>query len=327
MMQIAFSTEDVAKIRFAISPMLTTVLSVRSLLHPQQTEPMRDWLETMRAQLGDVDLPAFRHFHLWGDYTVDFMLPFPEKTQPKFEDELQQIANVPLATIEAEIALMMEHGMLTSADMPRYKNLAALQAQVVDELAYVWDVAMRPHWDSIHAVLEGDLMHHSRELMVGGAVSMFAGLNSYMKLEASDLLSIYTRTHSPNPIDPQGQGLVLIPNLISYCGIWVQTLEGKPPIISYSAYGAGTWRQRTAPPSQAMHILFGDNRSRLLHALMTPTSTKDLALKLDLTPGAISQQLSQLKDAGLVDANRAGRAVYYYLNQRGEQLLNLLSTA
>ncbi len=326
MMQIAVSTEDLAKIRFAISPMLTTVLSVGSLLHPDKVAPMRDWFDTMCSQVSAEDMPALQLLYPDGHYTFDFLLPFPETTYPKFDDELEKVATLPLSTIEADIEYLIRKGTITQSDLVHYRNLASLRARAVDELAFFWHSVMQPHWDAIKSVLEGDLMHHSRKLVAGGASNMFQGLDSFVKMEASDLLTICTKAHLPVPIDPQGQGLVLMPNLVSHCGVWVQVVEGKPPIISYRAFGAGLWNRRaSATQSDAMNILFGENRARLLYELAIPASTKDLALKLDLTPGAISQQLGQLKQAGLVDANRSGRSVYYYLNGRGEQLLNLLN--
>jgi len=328
MMQFAISTEDFANIRFAISPMITTVLSARSMFYPEYLSPMRDWLETLEQNTRDMDFPALRRFQPHGHYSVDFLLPFPEKSRPKFEDQLQQIATTPLAAIENDLEYLIRNGVLTVDDLSQFKNLASLHAQTVDELACLWEIAIQPYWDSIQSVLEGDLMHHSREYMVGGANTMFAGLDSYIWLDSPDLLSICTKAQTFAPIDPKGQGIVLVPNIVSNCGVWVQTLDDKPPVISYRAYGAGLWKNKNVyEPAEAMNILFGENRSRLLYALAAPTSTKDLAIKLELTPGAISQQLGQLKQAGLVDANRAGRAVYYRLNQRGEQLLDLLGTA
>ncbi|MEM9955738.1 MAG: metalloregulator ArsR/SmtB family transcription factor [Chloroflexota bacterium] len=322
MMQIAVSTEDLTKIRFAISPMMITVLAMRALLHLNPTtHPMRDWLEMAQSRIEINDLSAFQKFHPTGNYVMDFMLPLPDHAQVKFEDELQQVANTPITQIEEEIAYLHQQGMITTP----YSDVSALREQAVDEIAHFWTVVMQPYWQRIRTILEGDIMHHSRQLVLGGTVSLFHGIDTSMTFETSDVLSIATRATPPKPFDPQGHGLVLIPHLVSSCDVLVQTIPDRPVVITYRAYGAGLWNQATRPTdSNAMTVLFGDNRAHLLAELAQPTSTKDLAQKLAVTPGAISQQLSQLKEADLIASNRAGRSVYYYLNNRGVQLLELL---
>lgn len=328
MIRIAVTSEDLANIRFAISPMMVTVQSVRAYLYPQYITGMSDWLDTIKFQLGDCDLQALRQLLPMGKYIADFMLPFPAKSQMNFEDELEAVASMPIDTIGSEIQALLRYGNISVADLDGFKYARALAAQAVDELEFFWEHVMQPHWDGILTVLEGDLMYRSRALMTGGASNMFDSLGRDFSLDTTNLITIGTKTNCEMPLDAEGLGVVLMPNLVSGCGVWFQKLENKPPVIIYPAFGAGLWKRKTAlAPSEAMMVLFGDNRSRLLQELLSPTSTKDLALKLGLTSGAVSQQLSQLRDAGLVTSNRSGRSVYYYLNNRGEQLVKLLSTA
>jgi DNA-binding transcriptional ArsR family regulator len=46
-------------------------------------------------------------------------------------------------------------------------------------------------------------------------------------------------------------------------------------------------------------------------------AVKDLTARFDISQPAISQHLAALKDAGLVDARREGRCVYYRVESRG----------
>jgi DNA-binding transcriptional ArsR family regulator len=46
-------------------------------------------------------------------------------------------------------------------------------------------------------------------------------------------------------------------------------------------------------------------------------AVKDLTARFDISQPAISQHLATLKDAGLVDARREGRCVYYRVQPRG----------
>lgn len=73
----------------------------------------------------------------------------------------------------------------------------------------------------------------------------------------------------------------------------------------------------------ALRAAFGDMRAILLEALREPTPTSALARTLGVTAGAVSQQLSRLMDAGLLDAHRSGYRVYYRLSDRGQKLMDL----
>ena len=53
-------------------------------------------------------------------------------------------------------------------------------------------------------------------------------------------------------------------------------------------------------------------------------TTTEVASRLGVTPGAVSQQLAMLRRAGVVDAHRSGRGVYSELTPLGTSLLALL---
>ena len=53
-------------------------------------------------------------------------------------------------------------------------------------------------------------------------------------------------------------------------------------------------------------------------------TTTEVASRLGVTPGAVSQQLAMLRRAGVVDAHRSGRGVYIELTPLGTSLLALL---
>ena len=46
-------------------------------------------------------------------------------------------------------------------------------------------------------------------------------------------------------------------------------------------------------------------------------AVKDLTARFDISQPAVSQHLAALKEAGLVDARREGRCVYYRVQPRG----------
>ena len=56
----------------------------------------------------------------------------------------------------------------------------------------------------------------------------------------------------------------------------------------------------------------GESKAAILHALEIPMTTSEVAARVGVTPGAVSQQLAQLRRAGIVEAHRSGRGVYSY---------------
>ena len=72
-------------------------------------------------------------------------------------------------------------------------------------------------------------------------------------------------------------------------------------------------------------MTLGTSRARLLQTLAEPAYTLDLAQRLNLTAGAVSQQLGRLAQAGLIESYRSGSKVYYRLSSRGERLLDVFT--
>jgi DNA-binding MarR family transcriptional regulator len=106
--------------------------------------------------------------------------------------------------------------------------------------------------------------------------------------------------------------------------MWKQFAPHWQPMIMYSARGAGLWYHAASPePDQALRIALGTGRARVLVALQSPAHTGELALRLNLTSGAISQHLQRLHQAGLVESHRSSYRVYYRLSSRGEKLVGL----
>ncbi|WP_019587717.1 ArsR/SmtB family transcription factor [Deinococcus apachensis] len=95
-------------------------------------------------------------------------------------------------------------------------------------------------------------------------------------------------------------------------------------MIVYPARGAfRLWQERHAA-EDAVRMLLGHGRAVLLRELAVPTTTSELARRLGVTPGAVSQQVSDLRRIGVVTDQRSGRLVHHALSARGEALLSLL---
>jgi DNA-binding transcriptional ArsR family regulator len=97
-------------------------------------------------------------------------------------------------------------------------------------------------------------------------------------------------------------------------------------MLAYGIRGGGLWYQAASHPNESLELALGTGRARVLQLLMTPSSNQEVAHKAQITASAASQQLLRLTKAGLVEPHRSGKWVYYYLTERGENLLALFDT-
>ena len=156
-----------------------------------------------------------------------------------------------------------------------------------------------------------------------GAGALFAGLDERLAWTDGQLL-LSTRDFvlqtSWTDTSIAGRGLVLLPTMFAK-GAQPLIDPSRPPTLMYPAYGRATLSE-TPPPvtDTALARLLGRPRARLLLLLAQPASTTELAHRLEVTPGAVSQHLAVLYDAGLLSRTRSGRIVRYARTSLGDEL-------
>ncbi|NUT36337.1 MAG: winged helix-turn-helix transcriptional regulator, partial [Hamadaea sp.] len=127
--------------------------------------------------------------------------------------------------------------------------------------------------------------------------------------------------HRPPPVSLRGHGLVLCPSVFCWPGVTV----GKRPVaagsLRYPARGVAALWESPEPASDALVALVGRTRAMMLTELAQPATTTDLATRLAVTSGAISQHLGVLRAAGLVTTSRDGRVTLHLRTERAEALL------
>jgi DNA-binding transcriptional ArsR family regulator len=92
--------------------------------------------------------------------------------------------------------------------------------------------------------------------------------------------------------------------------------------LRYPARAAATVRELPESGNGAVAELIGKPRARLLGLLRSPATTTALARSLGVSPAAISQHLTALHRAGLLDPARSGHAVFYQASNLGQALLD-----
>jgi DNA-binding transcriptional ArsR family regulator len=308
--------DDVARIRFAYSPMWELVASLRTLADPARQAIHRPWVTAVQPRLAAVEGLAELFALVPPDgYIPDFLTPPPEEQAPTFPAELKRIRATPPADAHAEVSRLRRNR--SPAVRAFLDDPAAGVERVADSLAGYWEAGLRPHWPRVHGLLEADVIRRTRTLAAGGARALFDTLNPGVTWTGDRLL--IDRPHAYEE-RAHGEGLVLVPSAFHWPAIAVMYAPYRL-MLAYPVAGVGTlWDDAPPPAPDGLAALIGRTRALLLVALAEPSTTTALARRLSLTTGAVSQHLSVLRGGGLVVAKRVGKEVYYRRTATGDTL-------
>lgn len=180
-------------------------------------------------------------------------------------------------------------------------------------------------------IVENDVLYRARQLALYGAADMLNGLHPQIGYEDGQIILRKPPKTSPTCgcgdfTDISGRGFLLVPAVFSFPKVYWQTGKDYLPMFIYGARGTGLWHYaKPEDPEEALQIALGVARARVLYALEIPRSTGELAYLLDITSGAVSQHLSKMSQAGLVESSRSGKRVFYRLSPRGQQLIEVFT--
>ncbi len=327
---IQFTSQDMAEIRFAYSPQIEIVSSYVVYSKSVVDGRFRSWIEETREGLQSVDLPYMRDLILNRPYIPDFLTPTPMTTREPIEELFQTMLETPEDIVRNNILSSIEY---SGESEIRQQFLAYPRESLfclVEELRLYWQRALARHWSRINAVLEGDILYRARRLALEGVSGLFEDLSPVISLQPGQIViskPAATKVLCARDTSLHGDGVQLVPVVFSKASIMWQIDSEWRPMLVYSARGAGLWWQPQLlyESNQALELTLGTGRASVLQALITPLSTGELAHKLQVSSGAISQHLGRLNEAGLVEPHRSGKRVYYQLTERGEGLLALFN--
>jgi DNA-binding transcriptional ArsR family regulator len=319
MLTYVFTLDDLARTRFAISPMFELVGGLRILRAPERAAIHLPWIRTALPVAYELGLEPWLSLMPPRGYVPDFITPPPSTPLTTIEEELELVRATPIRRIRAELEIVARR----SGSSPAIEAMQAHPRREVRRLCELfeafWREAVEPDWSRIHAVLEADLRYRSRRLTEGGPVRLFEDLHPEVSWVA-DRLEI--RMPWTDTIELAGRGLLLLPAALeSRYPVAVADPPWQPTLI-YPARGlALLWEPGATSGPAALAALIGGTRADLLTALSAPRSTTELSRLLALSPGGVSQQLAVLRRSGLVEGDRHGRSVLYLRTPAADRLV------
>ena len=317
MLRLDLGPDELAATRFACSALQETVASLRVLDDPTGHTMHLPWYRDVAARAGQLDLGLLRALVPANGYAPDFISPPPDSPLPDLDADLARVAATPPDRVYAEIA-----ELCGSHPPPVFAGLLADPAAglqtVVAQLRRWFDVALNDHWPRLRALLQADISHRARCLAAGGTRALFSDLHPSVRWHEGGRLDLGINYAAPVELDERG--LLLVPSVFAWPGIYVVSDPPWQPTLIYPARGTATaWEPTREPPPDALRRLIGPTRAALLHALHTPHTGADLAQALEVTPSAVSQHIAVLRNAGLIATHRDGRHMIVQRTELGDR--------
>lgn len=343
MFRINAQPQAFANLRFAYSPLLELTTSYRVLRGNWTGAMYWAWIEEACQAINDLDLPYMDALiasdlskissrKSKGAHIADFLTPPPLYPVNNIEDEFEHILSMPDDLIRECIQILLEKNGHSELLCDFLAHPRAGLEKVIAEMREYWKRTLAPHWRRMMTVLENDILHHSRTLTLNGLEALFPELDPSLAYDNSAIiLSSKHKQCDTDVIKPtiemtlESDSIHLTPVIFAANMVYHQLYEPWQPMLLYTPRGAGLWNYELPEPSEALELTLGAGKARVLLALADPLNTGELAHKLSLTAGAVSQQLGKLHHAGLVESHRSGKNVFYRLTMRGNQLVELFS--
>jgi DNA-binding transcriptional ArsR family regulator len=310
MIWLAVGAQDLAKTRFAISPIAETVGALLALGGAREPWLAR-WVDARRDAFAglaaDPVAAALLRMPRVHHYLPDFITPPPAEFHPAFEAELARVRATPPERVRADLAAV-------TGSVPEALEVPDVAGRVADLLAEAWARFVEPDWPRRRAVLERDVQWRADRLAARGLAHTFDDLPPLIGWQPG-------RAPVRVPAEPAahrlaGAELLLIPS--GFGATWLCLDKPDAYAFVYPARGAGA--PPPVPAPAGLDRLIGRSRAALLRALDHPASTSQLVAALGMSLGAVGDHLAVLRDTGLVTGARTGRSVIYRRTPLGDAL-------
>jgi DNA-binding transcriptional ArsR family regulator len=321
MVTYRFGIDDLAAMRFSLSPVWELVMSLVALRDRETAAMHLPWLRTISGLIDGAALRPIVALVPVRGYTPDFLTPPPLTYSVAIEDELARVAATPPAQVIHDVRNAESQMRLDPAVVrPWVRDPAGTLSRTVEVLGQYWDAALRDVWVHIRGLLEADITHRAGLLTTSGLGATLGDLHGTVRWHG-DRLDVDTRR--TETCELAGRGLLLMPSVFQWSRAAAITRAPWQPTLIYPARGIGSLWDRTEERDEAtLARIIGGARARLLTELDVPRSSTDLIRRTGMSAASVSEHLAALRAAGLTISRREGRYVLHRRSPRADALLN-----
>jgi DNA-binding transcriptional ArsR family regulator len=323
--EIVFTVGDMTDVRFCTSPLWETVFSVRAMADAGHFPALGPWLRQTRvAVAGRPDVAShlayLSEFVRAGSWIPDFLTPPPPDRGVELADELAQMMATPLDRVRSDILACARWKPITATACAAAAQPEGAKGRLRDAIVAWHEVAIAPNWARMQALHDADIAYRTRQLSRGGLRLLFSTLHPTVRWAGDRLIADDPWNLS---LSVAGRGLPLMPGVFVGRKVLWNVTDAAPPLAVYPVRAVGTLWSDASTSSGTLARVFGAGRAQVLTLLRAPATTTDIARRTGLSAGAVSQHLSALHGAGIVERARHGREVYYEATAVGTELLRV----
>jgi DNA-binding transcriptional ArsR family regulator len=316
-LRIHFTPEDVGRIRLAAqpNPLWETVFSLYRLRYPGPPLIFGRWREfAVRA----CHRPALEQLVplVPGGFFPDFLTP-PEGADG-LTAGLDALLHLPRSRLRRDVGLLARQ----SPSLPPWTAaIADGEPEALQRIA----AAIRSHHEAVvapilpqtHAHLEADRAKRARVLLDSGSEGLLRSFAPMMQWEPP-VLKVPSVKHDQT-LRLGGRGLLLVPSFLSWGTPDVLHDAELSPVLVYPIEHDLTLSARETNASVA--ALIGMTRTAVLESIGAGHTTTELAGRVGVSAASISQHTTVLREAGLIQTTRIGKAVLHSITPLGVSLL------
>jgi DNA-binding transcriptional ArsR family regulator len=325
LLRIHFTGQDLENIRVARSPdpLWEIVCSVCRMQDQAGHLAFGAWRRAVQGRIrgGGAPRRAARVLHSMvplATYIPDFLTPPVEGESVSLAAGIDRVLATPRHRLREDLGLLTAAGGSPFAGAALARGDTEALTLLGGILRAYHEAFLAPAWDRIDAVVRTDVTRRSRALMTGGTRALLDTLRPMAVWQPPVLEVDY-------PVDRdlrlEGRGLLLVPSY--FCWRRPITLVDATlrPVLVYPA-------DKTVLPASAggaaeLARLLGPTRAALLQeaAALDCGTTSELAVAVGVSLPSASQQLTVLREAGLLTSRREGKYVLHTTTALGRRLL------
>jgi DNA-binding transcriptional ArsR family regulator len=205
-----------------------------------------------------------------------------------------------------------------------------LRRELAQAIVAFHDVGVGPHWRRIMSFLHAERNHQIQRLATSGIDAFLAELCPPLIQWRPPVLEILSATEAE--WDLKGGGLEIVPSAFLTAPASLefdQRDRDRAPTLHYPAVRelAAARRLFAGPAfadprdSQPLAALVGRTRGAVLAAIADGCGTGELAVRVGISPAAVSQHAGVLRRSGLIMTRRNGGSVVHNVTPLGASLL------
>jgi hypothetical protein len=120
--ELLFEPGDLARIRFARSPMHELMSSLRIADHADRARMHQPWLRSVWSAVSALRLELLHPLLAGPRYVPEFLMPSPDRMDTRFADELARVRSTPDVAVRAQLDLLAGGAPLAESLLPLYEN-------------------------------------------------------------------------------------------------------------------------------------------------------------------------------------------------------------